>query len=161
MLRKRSVLLHLLLHTGMGTKSGDFVQRGKAFGTSDVGAIAFGALSGGVGAELTGGNNWAYGAKTITHTGLGAGTGTVGMIAFGTVAGGAGAALTGGNFWQGAVTGLVVSGLNHKFHQQSDPNEELARRIAKQYGGNAGEIREWLNNHPFELVKEVVLDLKG
>jgi hypothetical protein len=58
MLRKRSVLLHLLLHTGMGTKSGDFVQRGKAFGTSDVGAIGFGALSGGVGAELTGGNFW-------------------------------------------------------------------------------------------------------
>jgi len=28
MLRKRSVLLHLLLHTGMGTKPGDFVQRG-------------------------------------------------------------------------------------------------------------------------------------
>ena len=54
-------------------------------------------------------NNWAYGAKTIHHAGLGAGTGTAGMIAFGTVAGGAGAALTGGNFWQGAVTGLVVS----------------------------------------------------
>lgn len=40
-----------------------------------------------------------------------------GIIAFGTVAGGAGAALTGGNFWQGAVTGLVVSGLNHFAHQ--------------------------------------------
>ena len=39
-----------------------------------------------------------------------------GIIAFGTVAGGAGAALTGGNFWQGAVTGLVVSGLNHAMH---------------------------------------------
>lgn len=38
------------------------------------------------------------------------------MIAFGTVAGGAGAALTGGNFWQGAVTGLVVSGLNHAMY---------------------------------------------
>ena len=40
-----------------------------------------------------------------------------GMIAFGTLAGGAGAALTGGNFWQGAVTGLVVSGLNHAMHK--------------------------------------------
>ena len=43
------------------------------------------------------------------------------MIAFGTIAGGAGAALTGGNFWQGAVTGLVVSGLNHGMHQEDDP----------------------------------------
>ncbi|MCI9844631.1 RHS repeat-associated core domain-containing protein [Flavobacterium pectinovorum] len=40
-----------------------------------------------------------------------------GMIAFGTVSGGAGAALTGGNFWQGAVTGLVISGLNHFAHK--------------------------------------------
>jgi hypothetical protein len=40
-----------------------------------------------------------------------------GMITFGTIAGGAGAALTGGNFWQGAVTGLVVSGLNHYAHR--------------------------------------------
>lgn len=39
------------------------------------------------------------------------------MIAFGTVSGGVGARLTGGNFWQGAVTGLVVSGLNHYMHK--------------------------------------------
>ena len=38
------------------------------------------------------------------------------MISFGTVMGGAGAQLTGGNFWKGAVTGLVVSGLNHAMH---------------------------------------------
>ena len=51
-----------------------------------------------------------------------------GMIAFGTISGGAGAALTGGNFWQGAVTGLVVSGLNHHFHklsQRADLTERL------------------------------------
>ncbi|WP_413998089.1 hypothetical protein ACMDB5_09845 [Flavobacterium sp. W1B] len=87
------------------------------------------------------------------------------MIAFGTVSGGAGAALTRGNFWKGVTTGLVVSGLNHAFHQQPDPNKELARRIAKQYGGNAGEIREWLDNHPFELTHEGVkfkgLDLEA
>ncbi|WP_163408693.1 T6SS effector amidase Tae4 family protein [Flavobacterium ajazii] len=53
---------------------------------------------------------------TVSHAGLGAGTGDLGMIAFGTVSGGAGAALTGGNFWQGAVTGLVVTGLNHFAH---------------------------------------------
>jgi RHS repeat-associated protein len=41
----------------------------------------------------------------------------VGMITFGTVSGGLGAALTKGNIWQGALTGLVVSGLNHFVHQ--------------------------------------------
>ena len=50
-----------------------------------------------------------------------------GMIAFGTVAGGAGSALTGGNFWQGAVTGLVVSGLNHAMHKISDKKDLIAR----------------------------------
>lgn len=43
-------------------------------------------------------------------------TDSTGMIIFGSVMGGAGAALTGGNFWTGAVTGLVVSGLNHAMH---------------------------------------------
>ena len=47
-----------------------------------------------------------------------------GIIAFGTVAGGAGAALTGGNFWQGAITGLVVSGLNHAMHQMDSFGSE-------------------------------------
>jgi hypothetical protein len=53
------------------------------------------------------------------------------MIAFGTVAGGAGAALTGGNFWQGAVTGLVVSGLNHAMHPM-EGQETLLRKVQKQ-----------------------------
>lgn len=55
-------------------------------------SIAASAWSGGT-TETTGfsqENNWAYGAKTITHAGIGEGTGTVGMIAFGTVSGGAG-----------------------------------------------------------------------
>jgi hypothetical protein len=51
----------------------------------------------------------------------------VGMIAFGTVSGGAGAALTGGNFWQGAVTGLVVSGLNHAMHKMGERRSLLSR----------------------------------
>ena len=68
-------------------------------------------------------NNWAYGSRvTGSFAGVGGG-GTAGMIAFGTVMGGAGAALTGGNFWQGAVTGLVVSGLNHAMHQMSDDGD--------------------------------------
>lgn len=44
------------------------------------------------------------------------GQSTTGILTFGTLAGGAGAALTKGNFWQGAVTGLIVSGLNHAVH---------------------------------------------
>ncbi|TQM39473.1 SprT family zinc-dependent metalloprotease [Flavobacterium branchiophilum] len=59
------------------------------------------------------------------HAGLGAGTGDIGTIAFGTLSGGAGAALTGGNFWQGAVTGLVVSGLNHAMHKMM--NEDFVK----------------------------------
>jgi RHS repeat-associated protein len=59
-----------------------------------------------------------------TSEGLGWGSSVrdsgAGMIAFGTVSGGVGAELTGGNFWQGAVTGLVVSGLNHYAHEMSD-----------------------------------------
>ena len=95
------------------------------FAAGALSSIAASAWSGGT-TETTGfsqENNWAYGAKTITHAGLGAGTGTAGMIAFGTVMGGAGAALTGGNFWQGAVTGLVVSGLNHGFEHGSTKEE--------------------------------------
>lgn len=93
------------------------------FAAGALSSIASSAWSGGS-TETTGfskENNWAYGAKTITHEGIGSGTGTFGMIAFGTVSGGAGAALTSGNFWQGAVTGLVVSGLNHALHQIDPP----------------------------------------
>jgi hypothetical protein len=52
------------------------------------------------------------------------------MIAFGTVSGGAGAALTGCNFWQGALTGLLVSGLNHAMHSM-DARKDLISRMKK------------------------------
>jgi hypothetical protein len=69
-------------------------------------------------------NNFAHGTR-IVHHGIGFG-GNAGMIAFGTIAGGAGAALTGGNFWQGAVTGLVVAGLNHAMHDgDNDDNVNI------------------------------------
>ncbi|WP_396189206.1 hypothetical protein [Flavobacterium sp.] len=45
---------------------------------------------------------------------------TVGTMFFGTISGGAAAAVSGGNFWQGAVTGLIVSGLNHSLHDELD-----------------------------------------
>ncbi|KUJ59122.1 hypothetical protein AR687_24780 [Flavobacteriaceae bacterium CRH] len=59
------------------------------------------------------------------------------MIAFGTVSGGAGAVLTGGNFWQGAVTGLVVSGLNHALHKIQE-NSMLEKAIRE--GGYGAEL---------------------
>ena len=71
-------------------------------------------------------NNWAYGSRvTGTFAGVGGG-GTAGMIAFGTIMGGAGAALTGGNFWNGAVTGLVVSSLNHAMKHEGNGKPKVS-----------------------------------
>ncbi|WP_395047883.1 RHS repeat-associated core domain-containing protein [Flavobacterium sp.] len=83
--------------------------------------FAAGAISSIASSLWAGGTNTTAGADgtRIAQAGSGfAGFGSSGasMIVFGTIAGGAGAALTGGNFWQGAVTGLVVSGLNHYMH---------------------------------------------
>ncbi|PXY42776.1 hypothetical protein DMB65_01780 [Flavobacterium cheongpyeongense] len=68
--------------------------------------------------------------STYAHQGISGPLGAnnvAGMIAFGTVSGGAGAALTGGNFWQGAVTGLVVSGLNHAMHKIGEPKPKMTK----------------------------------
>lgn len=93
--------------------------------------FAAGALSSIAASVWSGGetitDNGNYTMSITKHAGLGAGTGNLGMIAFGTVSGGAGAALTGGNFWQGAVTGLVVSGLNHAMHKMGERRELLSR----------------------------------
>lgn len=51
----------------------------------------------------------------------------------GAISGGAGAALAGGNFWQGAVTGLIVSGLNHLMHSaiaKQKFNKDLLERFS-------------------------------
>lgn len=74
------------------------------FATGALSSIAVSAWSGG------GSTSNYHGAGNFAKSG-------VGMIAFGTVSGGAAARLTGGNFWQGAVTGLVVSWLNHEVHE--------------------------------------------
>lgn len=96
---------------------------------------------------------WSGGGSTSSYHGAGSfAESGVGMISFGTVAGGVGAQLTGGNFWQGAVTGLVVSGLNHYAHetQGENPNRERAKGIVNRYKhGNIDEIEQWLDNHPF------------
>ncbi|MFV5686546.1 RHS repeat-associated core domain-containing protein [Flavobacterium sp. GB2R13] len=92
--------------TFQGTMSG--IQGGKFFSSFVAGALSSIAAS----AFSWDGNSAAKGlgwASSIRESGAG-------MIAFGTVSGGTGAAITGGNFWQGAVTGLVVSGLNHYAH---------------------------------------------
>ena len=88
-------------------------------------SIASSAFSGGentkleAGKRVNAGGGWKGAGKFAKST--------TGMIAFGTVMGGAGAALTGGNFWQGAVTGLVVSGLNHAAHAMMERKDLVAR----------------------------------
>ncbi|CAD0004193.1 RHS repeat-associated core domain-containing protein [Flavobacterium salmonis] len=105
--------------------------------------FAAGALSSIASSAWSGGDtitdNGNYTMSLTKHAGLGAGTGDLGMIAFGTVSGGAGAALTGGNFWQGAVTGLVVSGLNHAMHKMVElfVKNKLDREVDTAYGASA------------------------
>jgi hypothetical protein len=83
------------------------------------------------------------------------------MIAFGTIAGGAGAKLTGGNFWQGALTGLVVSGLNHAMHKMQE-KATLDGAIRK---GGYGKILDddpylnWSNEEIGEFASKVFPDL--
>jgi hypothetical protein len=131
---------------GIGTAVGTI---GNFFVRASVQALAHGVFQGGMTA-MQGGNFWnGFAAGSISsiasslwqggfnHEGLDAkgnminptkafggigGTSGASMIAFGTIAGGAGAALTGGNFWQGAVTGLIVSGLNHAAHAIGEEN---------------------------------------
>ena len=71
---------------------------------------AAGAISSIASSLYTGGGKWAGLAGK-------AGATTAGILAFGAIGGGTAAALAGGNFWQGAVTGLIVSGLNHAMHK--------------------------------------------
>lgn len=88
--------------------------------------FAAGAISSIASSVWRGGSSFDGEGNAIANSGMkgiGSGTGDLGMIAFGTVSGGGGAALTGGNFWQGAVTGLVVSGLNHAMHKMQIDNE--------------------------------------
>ena len=61
------------------------------------------------------------------------------MVIFGTISGGASAALSGGNFWQGAVTGLVVSGLNHAMHKKV--SEKVMQDESNQSNDDSGKVR--------------------
>ncbi|TQM39471.1 hypothetical protein [Flavobacterium branchiophilum] len=84
---------------------------------------------------------------------LGDNFGDIGTIAFGTLSGGAGAALTGGNFWQGAVTGLVVSGLNHAMHSMGK-NGDLKQWL-KKAGVNYKDIPNMTSGQVLELIAKV------
>jgi RHS repeat-associated protein len=99
------------------TQGGSFWS---AFAAGSLSSIASSAWSGGRSPSET--YSFAGFSTTVDHIheGIGEALGmnnSWGMIIFGTVSGGAGASLSGGNFWQGAVTGLVVSGLNHAMHE--------------------------------------------
>jgi RHS repeat-associated protein len=103
-----------------GIQGGNFWQSFAAGAIASIAASAF-TFDGNVADN----NSLGWGDSVRNSTG--------GMIAFGTIAGGAGASLSGGNFWQGAVTGLVVSGLNHAMHQMSEKTTLTEDDIKKIY----------------------------
>ncbi len=77
-----------------------------------------------------------------------------GTIAFGTVMGGAGSRLAGGNFWQGAVTGLIVSMMNHAMHNGDDsegidPPGKKGKTASGEYYGGDGSCSFMDNLHRF------------
>ena len=152
---------------GIGTAAGNLFSASQMISKAAFQALAHGTFQGTM-SGLQGGNFWtgfAPGALASvassafswdgngTAKGLGWGSSVrdsgAGMIAFGTVAGGAGAALTGGNFWQGAVTGLVVSGLNHYLHEMKAKNN-IDRKL-KAKGLNPTDPSTIKNNDELQL----------
>ncbi|PDS22572.1 RHS repeat-associated core domain-containing protein [Flavobacterium branchiophilum] len=107
-----------------GTLSG--VQGGgfwSGFASGTLSSIASSAFSGGMDTKVINGKRYNVAGSGWSGAGKFAKS-TFGMISFGTVMGGAGAELTGGNFWKGAVTGLVVSGLNHAMSHNTKSKTE-------------------------------------
>ena len=119
-------LAHGTFNGGMAqAQGGSFIN---GFAAGSLSSIASSVWSGGPTNDKTyefgGGASKTFTNRSVAGLGGSFGGSTAGMIAFGTIAGGAGAALTGGNFWQGAVTGLVVSGLNHAMHSIDPPGKK-------------------------------------
>lgn len=115
-----------------------FLQGGNFWSGMASGAIASVASSAWSGGTTT--NEYCDGVKgTINYGGIGGATGVVGLVSFGTVMGGAGSLLAGGNFWEGAVTGLVVSGLNHGIHEMemADMEKSFDKEVDNAYRANA------------------------
>ncbi|MFH7012565.1 hypothetical protein ACHRV5_11885 [Flavobacterium sp. FlaQc-52] len=96
------------------------------FAAGALSSIASSLYQGGTNTSTVGGKT--VGIANTVFNSIGDNLGDLGTIAFGTVAGGVGAALTGGNFWQGAVTGLVVSGLNHTLHKMKE-NKSFRKQL--------------------------------
>lgn len=107
-----------------GVQGGDFVT---GFASGSLSSLASSLWSGG---SMEKGGAWGGLGGKFSQS-------TAGILTFGTVAGGAGAALTKGNFWQGAVTGLIVSGLNHAAHKNSINKKikNIRDRFKKDAGG--------------------------
>ena len=102
--------------SGIASSSGGF-----AAGAFQAGAHATvgGAVSMGQGGSfgsgaLSGGLSSVAGSFTSSW-------GTVGQYGVGAATGGLGSVIGGGNFWEGAVTGAIVTGLNHAAHALTDP----------------------------------------
>lgn len=112
-------VLHASFNGGM-----TYIQGGKFWSGFAAGGISSLASS-----AFTGGENLNSESKPITGSGFKGANfkvfgsqlnqSTVGLLTFGTISGGAGSLIGGGNFWQGAVTGLVVSGLNHAMNHDT------------------------------------------
>lgn len=156
-------LAHGTFQGGMTAISGGKFWSGFAAGA--LSSIASSAWSGGTTTDthfqansgLTDGH---FVTDTFSHQGLSGALGmnnAVGMIAFGTVAGGAGAALTGGNFWQGAVTGLVVSGLNHSFHKEDNGYDQNGNEINK----NGGDTTDYLYDNEGNITDSTPVKFRG
>jgi hypothetical protein len=123
-----------------GIQGGNFWS---GFAAGALSSIASSVWQGGPTSDKTysiGNKSWTITGRTVEGLGGNFANSGAGMIAFGTVAGGAGAVLTGGNFWQGAVTGLVVSGLNHGFHNGKKINDNGGDTTDYNYDDNGNEI---------------------
>lgn len=140
----RSAFQAMAHGTFQGTMTG--IQGGNfwsGFAAGALSSIASSVWQGGSTSDSTytiGDKSWTITNQTVKGIGGNFANSTVGMIAFGTVAGGAGAALTGGNFWQGAVTGSVVSGLNHGFHNGKKINDNGGDTTDYNYDDNGNII---------------------
>ncbi|SFD47488.1 hypothetical protein [Flavobacterium phragmitis] len=74
------------------------------------------------------------------------------------LSGGAGAAFTGGNFWQGAVTGLVVSGLNHAMHMMDDNGYD---QNGKQINNKGGDTTDYLYDEKGNIIESTNVKFIG
>jgi hypothetical protein len=105
------------------------------FASGSISSIMSSAWQGGNHTKVVDGKR--YNIADSGMVGLGGANPTdAGTMFFGTISGGAGAALSGGNFWQGAVTGLVVSGLNHTLKNHDSNKFETVYSDKQVFEGN-------------------------